>query len=166
MSEIKVTRYRPSHYLLPIGIDTVTTLFVYQGDCHNCTGVLCHGEGNNIFPLLHFGRQSPDSRSAYLPNCHLFLSSLRPLDGLSFAAPIWSLPIPISPNLLQVSSSSTDLPHHDHDQQEQNTLRVFLCEGKGISHVRSRCEVSWDVGKGRPHFVFHSFLSSASPDSC
>ena len=62
---------------------------------------LCHGEGNNIFPLLHFGRQRPDSRSAYLPNCHLFLSSLRPL----FRSLVGANLVPPNPNIPQSPSS-------------------------------------------------------------
>ena len=86
---------------------------------------LCHGEGNNIFPLLHFGRQRPDSRSAYLPNCHLFLSSLRPL----FRSLVGANLVPPNPNILQSPSSVVliDRPTYPTTTNRSKILSGFSC---------------------------------------
>ena len=125
MSEIKVARYRPSHYLRPIGIDTVTSRALFVSKCikESVTIVqvflaLVREAISFLFPtsgastLIHV---PPICRIAIFSSLPFVSSMVSPSQRR--AAPIWSFPIPISPNLLQESSSSTtDLSQH-HQQE-------------------------------------------------
>ena len=110
MSQIKVARYRPSHYLLPIGIDTVTTLFVSECIKEIVTIVLVFFAVVRETISFPFSTLGASALIHVPPICRIAIFSSLPFVPYfdPSLAPIWSLPIPISSNLLQVSSSSTD----------------------------------------------------------